>query len=123
VDKAVSNVADMDVVAFEVLFKDHEIAVKKCGIGKVVDQQIKARPGRHAEDGGQPQGNRVACGQDDLLCLALGPSVERDRVKGRLFSTKDVAGLGAVAAVRRRVDDQLFRAANTTEHRNGVTVG
>ena len=52
-DKAIGNVADVDVIALEIFFEDDDIPIRDCRMDKVVNQQVKTHARRHSEHGGE----------------------------------------------------------------------
>src|SRR6516225_5045271 len=114
-DKAIGNVADVDVVALEIFLENDDIPVGNCRIDKVVNQQVKTHAGRHSEYGRESQGYNVRRLQQHRLGLSFCPAVKRDRLQWGIFGAKKVAGLRAVTAIGRRIDDYLLRAAQAIE--------
>ena len=55
VNEAIGHVADVDEVAFEVLFEDDQIAIGHGGEDEVIDEQIEPHARRQAENRRQPQ--------------------------------------------------------------------
>ena len=115
VDEAVGDVADVDVIPLEILLEDHDVAVGDRRVDEVVDEEIEPHPRRQAEHGGQPQRDRVRAREHLVLGVDLRAAVERDRLEGRFLGAVLGPRLRAVAAVGRRIDDQLMRAPHPVD--------
>ena len=55
----VRDVADVDVIALEILFEDYEVSVRHRGINEMINQKIQAHPRRGAKYRRQTQRNHV----------------------------------------------------------------
>ena len=111
----VGHIADVDVVALEVLFKDDDVAFGESGVDEMIHQQIETHPRRHAEDRRQPQGDDVFALQEMLFRLNFRSAVQRDRLERAILGAETVAAGDAVAAVGVGIDHQLVAAAQAVE--------
>src|SRR5579884_296588 len=122
VEHTVGHIAYMNIIAFEVFFKDDDVSFCQGSVDKVVDEQIEAHARRHTEHGRQTEGDDIGTVQQMLLRLHLGAAVERDRFQRRVFGAEGGAVGDTVTAIRVRIDYQLVRAAEAVEQTDGIKI-
>ena len=78
IGKTIRHIANMYVVALEILFENHDVPLGHRRVSEMIDQQVKAHTRRQSKHGSQAQGHRIGTFQKVMLGLALGLAVKRD---------------------------------------------
>ena len=120
--KAFHHVADMDVVALEVAFEDHDSAVCHGAPSEVIDQQVEAHARRHAEHGGEAQRHAIAIVEHGLFGFHLCHAIEGDRVQRAFLSAELAALADAIPRIGDREDDLLMPRKKDSFKKMGHTL-
>src|SRR5262249_17987393 len=88
VEHAIGDIADMNIVPLEVLFKNNNVAFDVSRVDEMINQQVQPHAGRHAKYGGQPQRNDIGAAKQVELGLDLGLAIERDGRQRTVLGTE-----------------------------------
>src|SRR6266850_5892907 len=113
----------MDEIALEMRLKQRYGPVVYGAIDEIVDQQICAHARRHAEDGGQTEGDGVAALQHRALGLHFRAAVKSDGPQLSFFRAEFPSLPDTIAAVGNRHHDSLLSASQPDQRKNRVAVG
>src|SRR5947208_12266749 len=107
----VSDIANVNVVPFEILLEKDEVSVCDGGINEMVHEQIDSHPRREAEYRSQAKRDDIRGIEKMSFRLCLGSPIERDGCEWRFFRTERKTRRGTVPAIRVGKDDELAWAA------------
>src|SRR5207244_13212740 len=99
VNECARDVPNMNVVSFEMRFKQHDCPVVNGAIYEIIDQQIDSHSGGHAEYRRETKTDAVAASEYRFLGLHFSAHIERDCPQGRFFGTDVIIFLVALLAV------------------------
>src|ERR1700689_3069218 len=117
------NIANVNVVAFEMRFEQHNEAIVDRAIYEVVDQQIQPHARGHAENRGKAEAYGIVAFEDGFLRFDLGAAIERHRPQRGFLGAKFSSFTNAVTGIGDRYDDALFRREQAAQHDDGVAIG
>src|SRR5262249_18578574 len=120
--KAFNDVANVNVVAFEIALENHNGAVRDSPPGKVVDKEVDAHSWRHAENRRQTQRHTVTLLKNRLLGFDLGYAIKRDGPERCLFGAELSGFSNAIARVGRWIDDNLRLGDTLCQRNDGIPV-
>src|SRR5206468_12417533 len=83
VNECARDIPNMNVVSFEMRFKQHDCPVVNGAIYEIIDQQIDSHSGRHTEYRRETKTDTVAASEYRFLGLHFSAAIERDWQIGR----------------------------------------
>ena len=108
------DILDVNEIALEVAFKDHDRAIGHRPVHKIVYQQVNPHACRQAEHGRQSERKPVFTREDRLLRRHFRRAVEGDRPQRRFLGAELAFLTNTVAAVGHRHEHPLIPGGKPT---------
>src|SRR3989344_2618524 len=119
-DERSRDVADMNIISFEVSFKKHEKAVIDGAVHEIIDQKVEPHPRAYSECRSEAESCSASAFKNCFFRVNFKPSIKRYRPQGTLFGAIYVLFSDSISAVRGGIEYHLILAYRRGDELYGI---